>query len=939
MTEIRGQIDLINISEGNSILKSEVYYAVSNNGTKPPELQGQELIFENGTLKLFSELGATFRVKNDILYAFFDNDYYPLQLSGDILLGTTGWGAEIPEVPDGFYLWVKTITYYTNGDSIVSYSISKNGEKGEPGESSEAYKIKINQREIIKFSDDKGEITLSPTQLFVSLYKNDMQSDSGETQITDILKDNLSLEIYRARDGALLKVNNSIVTLDSSSFKIDLEMLLNQYNIDAEIDVEAAENSPAAGVLLFEEGILEIKYAYIDQQGLKYVLTELVNIRFGMNKDMATLSVKAEGIVASMQNSSLVFDANGLTVNSGAIRVKNDSGEEVLKADENGNLQLTGTIYANNGTFKGHVEATSGSFKGSIEATSGSFRGNVEAVSGVIGGFIIENGQLESQDVAKSLILNGTEGSIVAKKIELGTGQITEVINIGENIQIGQPLFLERNFIRVRDQENTLLALTEDGNLLLGSGAKQIIMEGERGIIRTNDYIDGSTKGWIISNEKTIFNNVVIRGSIHASVLEYGETQAIGGAIMVRPSSRIVAVDYNSEEDITALILEEVNGFNSEEWCRYDTDYFKIKAVDKNAKKIILEGNHTGIEGKPIINFGGQTNNIGICINGSTDETFATPQAISVFQFEPGESKPSISTRIILGKLPNDNKYGNAKNTFGLAAENVFLKGSLVTQAVADNGNHIYSGINTIYAQENQAKSSAELFGENNIGAILLWAGAPGPERIEESKFYVDERGNMFAGSGYFKGSIISDATITASKIETAVLYGSNEKENEPALKIQDAAKGISFMTKDEEIFKVETSKIFAKVPLIQFNTGFKIDESGVLTTPQIDITKGSQFLRLEENSILFTNTEERKSGITFSDKVQINIDEQEKIRIEEENVALNDNINLIIKKGSIKYEGEDDKGSMEYQPVYNSNNILIGYDLYVYEQEGGNNG
>jgi hypothetical protein len=33
-----------------------------------------------------------------------------------------------------------------------------------------------------------------------------------------------------------------------------------------------------------------------------------------MNKDMAQLSVKANGIVASMQNSKLVFDSTGLSI-------------------------------------------------------------------------------------------------------------------------------------------------------------------------------------------------------------------------------------------------------------------------------------------------------------------------------------------------------------------------------------------------------------------------------------------------------------------------------------------------------------------------------------------------------------------------------------------------------------------------------------------------
>jgi hypothetical protein len=37
-----------------------------------------------------------------------------------------------------------------------------------------------------------------------------------------------------------------------------------------------------------------------------------------MNKDMASLKLQANGLVASMQNSKLVFNANGLTVQNGS---------------------------------------------------------------------------------------------------------------------------------------------------------------------------------------------------------------------------------------------------------------------------------------------------------------------------------------------------------------------------------------------------------------------------------------------------------------------------------------------------------------------------------------------------------------------------------------------------------------------------------------------
>jgi hypothetical protein len=50
--------------------------------------------------------------------------------------------------------------------------------------------------------------------------------------------------------------------------------------------------------------------------------------------------------------------------------------------------------------------------------------------------------------------------------------------------------------------------------------------------------------------------------------------------------------------------------------------------------------------------------------------------------------------------------------------------------------------------------------------------------------------GNLYAGSGYFNGTIITDARITASEIETAKIKGSGTI---PALLIEDTLNGIRF--------------------------------------------------------------------------------------------------------------------------------------------------
>jgi len=56
----------------------------------------------------------------------------------------------------------------------------------------------------------------------------------------------------------------------------------------------------------------------------------------------------------------------------------------------------------------------------------------------------------------------------------------------------------------------------------VGYGDNTIIISGADGSIVSQSFYDGL--GWKISNTESVFNDVTVRGSIRASVLEYGET-------------------------------------------------------------------------------------------------------------------------------------------------------------------------------------------------------------------------------------------------------------------------------------------------------------------------------------------------------------------------------------------------------------------------------
>ena len=964
--------------QGVGLAQTKIYYAVSKNGVVPPIEITNLTVREDGLL-VFEENGrASLIINNNILGVEANEEDYYFALKNNKISGVeVKWVEDIPEVPKGQFLWTKIVYEYSNGTKDIHYSNSYHGEDGpqgpkgedgKPGKNANAYSLKINQTEILKFVDNSGNTTISPEILTVSIYKEEPFYMDGQVQITNLNLLNFTVEVYNITTGTWSPISSTeIISLDNThTFSINLKKLI----------ANGAINSDAAATqLLLNECIIKIAYIHTQGEGDEeetFSLVEFLNVRYGMSKDMAQLSIKANGIVASMQNSKLVFDGTGLTVQNGSFTIRDAEGNKLLYSD-NGNLALKGIIYAEGGYFKGELQgatgtftgklsAATGTFAGELSAATGSFSGDISAASGIIGGFKIETTRLTSLKTndkgVPNIILDGESGNIDVENISLGTGAIIkEYIKIGDQVELRRATTSVDSFIRVVNSSNQeILALKADGSMSIGYGNNSIIISGADGSIVSQSFYNGL--GWKISNTESIFNDVTVRGSIRASVLEYGETQAIGGALLVRPSSRIIKAEKSGSN--TKLTLEQTEGFNVGDYCRIDIQtansiehkFFIISHISD--KIVTVSGDATGSYGKPIVSFGqinedkNKNDNVGICINGSLDNSFSTPQSISVFDFNP--TTQIITPRIVLGKLPNEESiYGYAAGTYGLYAENVLLKGSLVTQTVTSNS-VTYSGISTLYSENAPTSDRYNAWFGKNTGEILLWAGATGTskEEIENSKFFVDRNGNLFAGSGYFKGTIITDATITASAIETAILRGSNEKPGEPALKIEDAAKGINFTAKvdgeEVTVFEVTKDSIIANVPNFVFNSNFAVSGDGSLVVPNLyvigtdtgvvtaDVTN-QQAIMFDKHRISYvTNFKQNeltgttKGYIDFTSNMIFSPDgtnqilelSNQEVRVKGENTSL-------YLENSIRY-GE----IMEYKPVYDKDNILIGYDLYI---------
>lgn len=677
---------------------------------------------------------------------------------------------------------------------------------------------------------------------------------------------------------------------------------------------------------------------------------KVFSFRYGTSQDMASFRIEANQITAAIQNSKLSFDASGLHIQNGGFDIKNNDGEEVFSADDDGNLMVTGTINANAGKFTGVINATEGKFSGMIEV--GKENDNDQDYITIDG----LNSQIRSSnfnsDNNEGFCLK-SDGGIEANKISLGEAVLKKSLSVGENCVIQSPNDSDNRFIYVTDSENNnLFSLDNTGDLILGEKQKGITLKGSSSTIESNNY--SSSNGWSITPDKAIFNNITARGTLQTAVFEKGKVQTVGGMILVRPSA-IIDQAYKkttqSKKDVIYLITNPTDsGFNKGDYCEIGEEqngkevYKVIDVIDIIDEKnqnityhFIAISSHQieltdlsdfkpedeykdpSLLNKLIINYGqinDETLPVSIAINSSSNNTAFPGQAISVnqsnFKQENGTFKREQESKIILGQMNGSSLYGGLTG-YGLYADNVYLKGALVS---GNENATITSGINTL----SKIQMPSNIFSQDTaLGEIILWAGAGVglegnfelEDAIEKAPFKVDSRGNFYAGSGYFEGSIISKATIEAAKIKTAVIEGANEDEIGPALKIIDVKKAIGFYsieqiegesgTEEKVKMLLSSDDLSLNIPIIAFQGNFK----EMLITKDLqseNIQIGNYNIKKDNDGFLsFWNG--TQSRMKIKDEVQICT-----------NLKCSDSI----------FYGE----KMEYRPSQDG----IGYDLYVKE-------
>lgn len=796
MARYTGSISLVDMSDitataGVGISHSKVLYALSSTGDLPPDLEGASLKINgvDGTLS-FNDLGTSFHIENGILYAYYNDSKAELKVDGgNNITGTEGWSTAVPTVGPGQYLWTKTIYYYTNGNETIVYGVYRWGENGEegkqgpPGTSSSSYRISANQTEILKFvSLDGNTVTFSPENLQFTVYKDQAAPGSSlyYEQVRGLSKEKFSISVYDINSNQYIDISPDFINFDETqdTFNIDL------YNL--------SRDALAFRILLDEECLVRYTYLLENEEG-NFNLIDYLNVRYGIKKDMAALSVEAGKIVQSIQDSYLTFSATGLTIQNGGFQILNRNGEQVLwSSADTGNLTVTGTINANSGYFAGELRSKSGYFEGSITAKSGK-----------IGGFNILEDKLTSEKTyikvvdgqetyLPNITLDGTTGQIIAHDIILGAGAVIE-----DYIKIGNAFIYNPTNHRDKFIEAGNINLNQTGILNLGS----IEMHG--GDDTTQAYMKSENGNWLIREDGVAIFNDIYADNVHLqdTILEIGTVQAMGSLMLFKDSWSIASANNN------VIVVSGLTNLSANDWIYSGKNVYKVVSLTQSDTTTTITLNKTYIldDGLIITKFGktsdSQVPGFILSILGeqtivNDNRAFASGNALTISDFVEENGTLTYTKRLVLGQL--DGAVDKNITGLGLYADNVFLNGSLTTKVDDDS----YAGINTI------GEATATVFDNKDKSRIIFWAGSASSSNIDiqEAPFQVTEMGSIYARKGIFRDSIISDSVIQGADIYAARIHGGTTDQS-GSLTIYDTSMGIIFkegyQTTEKEVFSI----------------------------------------------------------------------------------------------------------------------------------------
>ena len=446
-----------------------------------------------------------------------------------------------------------------------------------------------------------------------------------------------------------------------------------------------------------------------------------------------------------------------------------------FKLTSDGNLTLTGIINAQEGGSIGGWEIGQTSlYSGGVGLSSDSSNSNNLAVWAGLGAGVI------------TPIFYVTYGGFLHAEQADITGTITA--NKG---YIGNWALIDGSLSSTNDE-------TDQG----------IILDATNSQIYSKEYKSSNGgAGWSITNNEAIFNNITLRGALKCAVLEYGEVQAVGGIMMIRPSTTIKERVDKENADYLILEVENATLFRPGDFCKIASDIDQFENIDGSGvienvtlntgintnlfQLIKIENNRLFFDidevdsdyfpsdeklvGMGIISLGkpgedGQDGSIGLGLNSSENRAMLPQTSFSVFSLEKPKNRNwyYLKPHIILGKIPEDAIYGIVAGKYGLYADAAEITGAIhaTTLTLGDSGKNIVSNgriaadyldtqdiEESINSQINSTKEQIAALKDQIGGTISTWSGEGNPNDLQKYPWPEEDNPDSHVGDLYYDKS------------------------------------------------------------------------------------------------------------------------------------------------------------------------------------------
>lgn len=535
-----------------------------------------------------------------------------------------------------------------------------------------------------------------------------------------------------------------------------------------------------------------------------------------------------------------------------------DSFEQGVTYYEDGiyfNLNTNGEIQGNNWSIKkengenqvtarfGRIVAEDGEFNGIINARDGRFTG--EVVSSIISAstintvnFVTEN----TRSMGGSFIFKPTFEILDAEDKTNNIIEFTLPNTANDYFSIYDTIDLTNNFEQggiendtgtIIDSQNTIRSIDfipVNENEVFEKVYTIADNEGETGALDRHYFIYYDVDKNFVSSENQDIVTIPQNIKFIKIVFGRGDWQSTSETDKITPDQVQICNLLRKTKKVVSISGKSTR-FGELTEVTSTGDNIKVKIEFKPGDYSFINNSFEDYNSLSLFGSGYHDTLIGINSDDTSAGDILPPRALimetftTVKETDTGFGDIDYIPNLLLGDLSileeiNGSEFKSLKG-YGLYADNVFLHGSLTTTSNSDNG---YAGINTQKdIPFDYTAWGGTVSGQNyNDNRIIFWGGADGisESAIQQSPFIVTDKGNIFARSGEFKGTVISDSVITQSVIKTPIIYGT---DNNPSLRIYDtnsAKAGIGFYKLVGEI-DLASNENNDLLTLLISNTGF----------------------------------------------------------------------------------------------------------------------